>query len=80
MISSAALDGSAQDLPGLFVGLFLSLSDLSHTASQLFLLTLESVGLLVQGFFFLLQPALLLAQFAAALFDFFFVFCAERRR
>ena len=56
-----------------FLHLLPGLGHICQAACQLGLFPLKSVGLLVQGFFLLLQAALLLAQLGTALLHFFFV-------
>ena len=46
---------------------------IGQAAIQFFFLTLKSLGFLVKGGFFLLQPPLLLGQLGPALLDFLFV-------
>ena len=58
------------------LGFLFGSGDLCHTAGQFFFLMLKVFSLFVQGFFLLLQSALLLAQLGATLFCFTFVLCA----
>ena len=58
------------------VDLFLLLVDGRDLLGQLVLFLLVKIDLLVKGFFLLLQTALLLGDFRAALLDLLFVFAA----